>query len=281
MGARMVHPTSTPPLVELREVSARYGWDGPWVLRHVAAHVTRGTLVKVRGPNGSGKSTLLRLLAGATVPSRGRRLAARSVTVGYSPERLAPPPPLSAAEYLRHHSRLRGLDGTDGERAVARLADRLALTRLLPERLDALSRGSLQKVVLVQALLATPDLLVLDEPLNGLDLDAQRALVQILGERRAAGSAVVLSDHGALDAPPIADVTWQMVEGAVHPHTRAPSNGVLERHGDDTHTRLLVTRDESDRLLVALVADGWHIETVTIALGQDAVHVEARRPTAG
>src|SRR5579872_7518562 len=99
MDARTAQATPAPPLVELRGVSARYGWDGPWVLREVATHITPGTLVKVRGPNGSGKSTLLRLLAGATVPSRGRRLTARSVTVGYAPERLAPPPPFSAAEY--------------------------------------------------------------------------------------------------------------------------------------------------------------------------------------
>ena len=277
----MVQPAPAPPLVELRGVSARYGWDGPWVLRNVAAHVTPGTVVKVRGPNGSGKSTLLRLLAGATLPSRGRRVAAGSVTVGYAPERLAPPPPFSAAEYLRHHSRLRGHARAEGERTVARLADRLALTQLLPERLDALSRGSLQKVVLVQALLGAPDLLVLDEPFNGLDLDAQRALILILGERRAAGSAVVLSDHGALDAPPIGDVTWQMRDGAVHPHARGRSSGVLERHGDEKHTRLLVARGESDRILVSLVHDGWHIEGVSTAPGDDAVHVEARRPAAG
>jgi ABC-type multidrug transport system ATPase subunit len=161
---------------------------------------------------------------------------------------------------------------------VAGLAERLALTSLLPERLEALSRGSLQKVVLVQALLGAPDVLVLDEPFNGLDLDAQRTLVEILGERRAAGSAVVLSDHSADDAPPIADVTWQMRDGAVESQASAPSNGVLERHGDATHTSLLVARGESDRVLVTLVADGWHIESVSSTPGDRAVRVEARRP---
>ena len=80
------------PVVALRGASKRYRWDGPLVLRDVSVEVAAGALVKVRGVNGSGKSTLLRLLAGATVPTRGRRVAARSIAVGYSPERLAPPP---------------------------------------------------------------------------------------------------------------------------------------------------------------------------------------------
>ena len=60
-------------VVELVGASKRYGWDGPWVLRDVAVAAPAATLIEVRGPNGAGKSTLLRLLAGATVPTRGRR----------------------------------------------------------------------------------------------------------------------------------------------------------------------------------------------------------------
>jgi ABC-type Na+ transport system ATPase subunit NatA len=140
------------PVVALRGASKRYRWDGPLVLRDVSVEVAAGALVKVRGVNGSGKSTLLRLLAGATVPTRGRRVAARSIAVGYSPERLAPPPPFSAAGYLQHHARLRGCTPAEGERRVLALAQRLALTSLLPERLGALSKGSLPKVVLIQLL---------------------------------------------------------------------------------------------------------------------------------
>src|SRR5579862_7351077 len=102
-------------VVGLRAADKRYGWSGPWILRDVEVTVARGTLIDVRGANGSGKSTLLRLLAGATVPTRGRRFAAPGITVGYTPERLAPAPPFSAAAFLRHHARLRGLGRDEGD----------------------------------------------------------------------------------------------------------------------------------------------------------------------
>jgi hypothetical protein len=72
-----------------------------------------------------------------------------------------------------------------------------------------------------------------------------------------------------------------MRDGAIHPQAHAAPSGVLERHGDATHTRLRVTSGESDWILVTLVHDGWHIEAVSAAVGEDAVHVEARRPAAG
>jgi ABC-type multidrug transport system ATPase subunit len=265
------------PLVELRGVSARYGWGAPWVLRNIDARVAAGTLLKVRGPNGSGKSTLLRLLAGATVPTRGRRLEARTIAVGYAPERLSAPPPFSAAEYLRQQRRLRPRARADGERTIAELADRLALTSLLGERLDALSRGSLQKVVLIQALLGAPDVLILDEPFNGLDLEAQDAVAAILAERRSAGSAVVWSDHRALDASPVADVVWHVGGAQVHVHAATTAEAVLERDDADSRVSLVVVAGESDQTLVALVEEGWHIESVSSTLAGGAVRVEAHR----
>ena len=145
-------------VVGLRGAGKRYRWGGPWVLRDVDVALEPGRIVEVRGSNGSGKSTLLRLLAGATMPSRGERVAAAGVTVGYGPERLAPPPPFSVAAYLRRHARLRGLDRAEGERRAGALVERLGLGALTAERLEALSKGSLQKVVLVQALLGEPRL---------------------------------------------------------------------------------------------------------------------------
>jgi ABC-type multidrug transport system ATPase subunit len=275
-------------VVELQTASKRYSWDGLWVLREVSVEVAPGTLVKVRGVNGSGKSTLLRLLGGATGPSRGRRVAARALTVGYAPERLAPPPPFSAAAFLVHHARLRGCTRADGKRHVQTLAARLALTSLLPERLDALSKGSLQKVVLVQALLGEPALVVLDEPFGGLDLDAQQAMIELLGERKRAGSAVVLSDHLAIDARPAADLTWHLADGGLRAQAAprpginldvvAGLSGVLESHGDEGALTLLVERAASDSALARLLDQGWHVHAVRT--DGAAVAIEARRTPA-
>ncbi|WP_053227411.1 ATP-binding cassette domain-containing protein [Solirubrobacter soli] len=204
-------------VTSLTDVAKRYRWDGPWVLRGVDVAVDAGAVVEVRGVNGAGKSTLLRLLAGASLPSRGRRRVAGDVAVGYAPERLVAPP-FTGEEYLRHHTRIRRTPPGD---ALA-LAERLGLGSLLAERMTALSKGSLQKVVLVQALAGSPRLLVLDEPFSGLDAGARLTLADVVRERAADGAAVVFSDHSeAGQTRPQAGLRWLVDDGRV---TVAPTS---------------------------------------------------------
>jgi ABC-type multidrug transport system ATPase subunit len=204
-------------MVRLEGVSKRYRVHGRWILRDVDVELAGGETVAVQGANGAGKSTLLRLLAGATRPSRGHRRAA-SGPVGYAPDGLAPPPPLTVRAYLRHHARLRAAAGVrratrpHDERGAAELAARLGCEALLGDRLRELSRGSLQKVVVAQAFLASPALIVLDEPFSGLDADGRLALAALIDERAAAGAAVVLTDHG--DGL-VAHRLWRVADGRV------------------------------------------------------------------
>src|SRR3954471_5773104 len=107
-------------VTSLTDVAKRYRWDGPWVLAGVDVEAHAGAVIEVRGVNGAGKSTLLRLLAGASLPSRGRREAAAAITVGYAPERLAPPP-FTAGEYLGHHARIRRTPAHGTDAVVERL----------------------------------------------------------------------------------------------------------------------------------------------------------------
>jgi ABC-type Mn2+/Zn2+ transport system ATPase subunit len=282
-------------VVRLRAAAKRYRWNGPWVLQGVDVAVEPSMLVEVRGPNGTGKSTLLRLLAGASLPSRGARIAA-GTTVGYAPERLAPPP-FTAAGYLRHHVRVRsrrrdwhleaerlgaargghvrrGANHAPHEREVAELAERLGFAHLLGERMTALSKGSLQKVVLTQALLGAPRLLVLDEPFSGLDADAQRALRELIDERRHAGSAVVFTDHreASAGARPDADQLWLLEGGTVRATAVAPEHATSR---NPRRLRLEVARDASDAALTRLLAEGWHVEQV-VPCGA-ALAIEATR----
>jgi ABC-type multidrug transport system ATPase subunit len=254
-------------VVSLHGAAKRYGRLGPWVLGDVSVRVDAGALIELRGANGSGKSTLLRLLAGISAPTRGRREAAPRLRIGYAPERLTPPPPFTAAAFIGHHVRLRGLDVAQGARAAHDLAERLALDRQLGERLSALSKGSLQKLVVIQALLGEPRLILLDEPFSGLDPDARAELARLLEERIDAGAAVVYSDHR--DAPQAAaDAVWQLAGG-----------GVLELRDDPAGSerrRVVVAVDGSDAALRGLLADGWHIVAVA-SVGEDRVRVEARR----
>jgi ABC-type multidrug transport system ATPase subunit len=254
--------------VGLRGAGKRYRWGGPWVLRDVDVALAPARVVEVRGSNGSGKSTLLRLLAGATVPSRGERLASEGLTVGYAPERLAPAPPFSVAAYLRRHAGLRGLDRIDGERRAGALGERLGLGALMPERLEALSKGSLQKVVIVQALLGEPRVAVLDEPYAGLDGEAQDAVRDLIAEQAAAGRTVVFSDHRPLvAAPSVADETWLIEDGSV------TTGWSVEEDVVD----LAVAAEDGDAELASLLARGWHIVSFAEGRGDAPARIRARR----
>jgi ABC-type multidrug transport system ATPase subunit len=248
-------------VTSLSDVAKRYRWDGPWVLQRVGVDVEPGCVVEVRGVNGAGKSTLLRLLAGASLPSRGRRRVAPGTAVGYAPERLAAPP-FTAEEYLRHHARIRGLAFD------ASLAERLGFSELLGERMAALSKGSLQKVVLTQALAGDPHLLVLDEPFSGLDADARATLADIVRERAARGRAVVFSDHSeAGQTRPAADVRW-LVDGGAVTVAPAPRRAPTVRE---------VAAAESDAVLRAALARGAHVHRVS-PLPDGRVRIEVEEP---
>jgi ABC-type multidrug transport system ATPase subunit len=247
-------------LTSLTDVAKRYRFDRPWVLRDVGLDVEPGAVVEVRGVNGAGKSTLLRLLAGASLPSRGRRSLAPGVAVGYAPERVAPPP-FTAAEYLHHHARIRRIPDD------AAVVERLGFTSLLGERMGALSKGSLQKVVLTQALAGAPALLVLDEPFSGLDADARQALADLVRERAHDGAAVVYSDHSeAGQTCPQPDETWLVDGGRVRAgRARGRAAAVV----------LEVDASESDRVLSDALARGAHVHRVQpLADGRVLIEVE-------
>ena len=251
-------------LTSLTDVAKRYRFDRPWVLRDVDLDLQAGAVAEVRGVNGAGKSTLLRLLAGASLPTRGRRETAPGIAVGYAPERLAAPP-FTADEYLRHHARIRRTPERDTDAVV----ERLEFASLLGERMGALSKGSLQKVVLTQALAGAPRLLVLDEPFSGLDADAREALAEIVRERARDGAAVVYSDHSeAGQTRPQADLTWLVDGGRVEAGHALPRGSAVVFELDAS---------ESDRALASAIARGAHVRRVQ-PLPDGRVRIEVEEP---
>lgn len=175
--------------VGLERVSKRYGRREPLVLDGVSLALEPGTITLLRGRNGTGKTTLLRILVGATRRTTGA--VRRPATVGYVPERFPPGLRFSPRQYLGHLSRIRG----QRDRAAA-LLERFGLGEQVDLPLSTLSKGTRQKVAVAQALLADPELLVLDEPWTGLDAAAQAELFGVLTEARERGARVVLADHG-------------------------------------------------------------------------------------
>ncbi|MFF4490403.1 ATP-binding cassette domain-containing protein [Streptomyces sp. NPDC001544] len=203
--------------VLLEQVGRRYGLRGPWVLRGVDLALAPGTLTRVEGANGTGKSTLLRLLAGIDAPSEGR-VSGRPRTA-YVPERFPPALPFTAAEYLTHLGTVHGLSRRAAPRAAAEWLDRFGAGSHARTPMDRLSKGSSQKVAVAQALLAEPELLVLDEAWTGLDTAARAELERAVAERVAAGGAVVFVDHDPRRLAEAADATYAVVDGGLDRRT--------------------------------------------------------------
>ncbi|MFO0980151.1 MAG: ABC transporter ATP-binding protein [Planctomycetota bacterium] len=165
--------------------------------------VQPGEILGLVGPNGAGKTTTLRAIAGILTPSQGTiRIAGFDVVKQPvdAKRRLAmlPDEPslfesLTAWEHLDFTARV--YDVADWQAKARALVSRLELTEHLDKMADELSHGMRQKVAVACALLHDPVALLLDEPLTGLDPRGIRTLFQALGERAAAGAAVVLSTH--------------------------------------------------------------------------------------
>ena len=162
------------------------------VLRGVDLTVRRGEIVTLIGPNGAGKTTLVRVVLGLVRPDRGRVALAPDLVIGYVPQRLHVDPvlPLDVRRFL-------ALGGSAARERCQRALDEVGVSGLLEAALHELSGGELRRVVLARALLRDPDLLVLDEPVQGVDLGGQIELYELISrlrKRRACGVLMVSHD---------------------------------------------------------------------------------------
>lgn len=214
-----------PPPLEALQVSHSYGRLE--ALRDFSLTIVPGQCVALVGANGSGKSTAVRTLAGLIEPTAGEvRIE------GFDPHRepeaerararlaLVPDNPLLYGDLtVREHLELvtvaHGLAGSEGGGRIDELLDRLGLAERADFHPAELSRGMRQKTQLACALIRPAALLLLDEPVVGLDPPSQALLYAILAERKAAGCAVLLTTHQLGFAEGLADRGVLLAEGEI------------------------------------------------------------------
>jgi ABC-type Mn2+/Zn2+ transport system ATPase subunit len=210
---------------------------GVVVARDVTLDAGPGDVVAVEGPNGSGKSTLLAAAAGLLPADNA---SVRPGSVGYSPERAGILPRIPLQRWLLGLARTAGLGREESARRAGDMLARLGLAHASAMSLHALSRGNAQRALVAQALLADPDLLVLDEPSGGMDADGVgRVALEI---RRAADrrAVVLVARHPTAPLPLPSGVTWRLSDGAVDTRPRAgdraqaPAGTVKVEIGDGT-----------------------------------------------
>ncbi len=187
------------PVVEFENVEKRF--RGVIALSGLHMSISRGDTLFLLGPNGSGKTTLLRLLAGILRPTNGRIRVLGSDPYR-EPDRISPylgiafedhhlSPWATAANELRFAARVREIPA----RAVSHVADAFGLEPYWDRPLETYSAGMRKRVVLAQAWLGQPDVLILDEPFSNLDPEGRRLLAALLLERTRGGLTTLVASH--------------------------------------------------------------------------------------
>ncbi|MGN0350020.1 MAG: ATP-binding cassette domain-containing protein, partial [Roseburia sp.] len=198
-------------LISLDKVSKSYGKKQ--VLDKITLTIKGNQSVALIGHNGSGKSTLLKMMAGLVNPSEGNISYSRKLLFHYVPERF-PKLNLTVVQYLK---RMCEIDGIAWEKEkIESICDDFFLKNMIHTKMKNLSKGTLQKVGVIQALLTKPDVLLLDEPLSGQDMDSQKVFIKKMNELRNDNVTIVMSCHERYLIESISDTVYQIENGKAH-----------------------------------------------------------------
>ncbi len=246
-----------------KRFSSGAGIDG------VSLSVAAGEITGFIGINGAGKSTTLRCVMGLMQPDAGTIQlfgaaadhAARR-RIGFLPEERGLFPRERARDVIAFNARLKGMGRSDALRAADRLLERIGLAGRERARIGELSKGNAQRVQILCALAHSPDLLILDEPLSGLDPIAQAEVLSLFAEFRAGGGAILFSTHSMTAAETLCDRVVMLAGG------RTVFEGPLAEASDlAPHGAVVVTSDEA-ALIAAARSVGGEVRPMTGGIGE-------------
>jgi ABC-2 type transport system ATP-binding protein len=200
-------------MIRFENVTRKYG--SKVAVDGLSLSVPGGELFAFLGPNGAGKTTTIKMLVGLLRPTAGSLSVAgfdsvsqtREAThrIGYVPEEAFLYDKLSGREFLQFIAQMRGLKAPESKEAIERQSEQFGLHEFLDDLTETYSHGMKQRLVFASALLHEPSVLVVDEPMVGLDPKSVRLVKDLLRQRAAAGAAVFMSTHTLSVAEEIAD----------------------------------------------------------------------------
>lgn len=190
-------------MVGFEHVAFSYGRGE--VLRDLSFTLNRGEIVGLLGPNGAGKSTTIKIIAGILSPGAGtvsvcglpmpEQAVAVKQRIGYVPESAAMFESLTGQEFLELSGRLHEVEEARLQTRIEAILETFGLYSDRVARLDGYSKGMRQKILIAAALVHDPELILLDEPLSGLDVNAAVMIKDLLAALAAAGKAILYSSH--------------------------------------------------------------------------------------
>ncbi len=246
-------------IIRLRQLEKSYGTKQ--VLRGLDLDVAPGTILGFIGPNGAGKTTTVKILIGMLGDFSGRAevcgidvasdpLAVKR-RVGYGPETPALYDTLSAVEFLEFVAEVHRLSASDSKRRAGRMLDLLGLGPERHQSLATYSKGMRQKVLIAAALLHDPELIVLDEPLSGLDANSAILIKRVLRGLAARGKTVFYCSH-------LIDVVERICD-----HVAIIDDGVIVAQGTFEELRAQSRASSLEALFAGLTSPGGQASAAT------------------
>jgi ABC-2 type transport system ATP-binding protein len=259
--------SASPDVLQVRDLKKRFRGGGG--VDAVSMTVQAGSVTGFIGVNGAGKSTTLRCILGLLPPDAGEiSLFGRAADgasrrrVGFLPEERGLFPRERAREAIAFHARLKGMARRDALSAADRLLERIGLGGRERSRIEELSKGNAQRVQILCALAHAPDLLILDEPLTGLDPVAQSEILSLFAEFRAGGGAILFSTHSMSAAEALSDRVVMLADG------RTVFEGPLaEASASAPHGAVVVTAD-AEGLQAAARSVGGTVQPMPGRIGE-------------
>lgn len=179
-------------LISAENVSHSFS-DKANILQNISLEIPKDQIITLIGPNGAGKSTLVKILLKLTTPTQGKVIHHQKLEIGFMPQKLHLDPtlPLTVERFLKL-----GAPQASHDELLNQLADLELDETLLNQAVQSLSGGQMQRAMLARALLRNPNLLVLDEPVQGIDLQSQSMIYQqIYREQRKRKCGVLMISH--------------------------------------------------------------------------------------
>jgi ABC-2 type transport system ATP-binding protein len=258
-------------------------------VRDVSLEVGEGEIFGFLGPNGAGKTTTIKMLTGLVKATRGTMeilgVSAPSpdamARVGFLPETPYIYPYLSPREFVTMCARLSGLRGAALDGAVARAIDRVRMNDAIDRPARALSKGMLQRVALAAAIVHDPELLILDEPMSGLDPVGRKEVRDLIVEEKHRGRTVFFSSHILSDVELLCDRVCILRKGQV---VVSGSLRELLSAGKRRSEVTIAGADEALRRQLEPLANGAHVVGDALVMevdGEAALRAVVERVFAG
>ncbi len=194
-------------LIEIKNITKKF--DNKIILENLNMTINKGDSIAIVGHNGSGKSTLLKIISGLVSIKEGEIKYHKDLKFNYVPERF-PKLLITPNQYILKTGLIEGLTKDEIKSKGYKLFKKFFMENMVDIPIKYLSKGSIQKVSAIQALLTKPDILLLDEPLSGQDVDSQRVFIKSVNKLLEEGVTVVMSCHDNILIDSFANLVYKI-----------------------------------------------------------------------